>query len=118
MSNSRLSALSSQTSMRASGTGAVTYASGSQQQHDRLARHQSHPRRVLGYLTVTQLAEAAGVSPSWLYDRIHNGRIPVQRDADHKLYLFPDTEPTRRMIQQLKDEDLKEPRHTEEYQHV
>lgn len=80
--------------------------------------HQSHPRRVPGYLTVTQLAEAAGVSIHWLYDRIHNGRIPLQRDPDRKLYLFPDTEATRRMILELKNNQLQELRLRMEHQDV
>jgi DNA invertase Pin-like site-specific DNA recombinase len=81
-------------------------------------RHQSHPRQVAGYLTVSQLAAAMEVPPHWLYDRIHTGRIPIQRDANHKLYLFPDTEATRTMIRELLDKELQDPRHAEEYPHV
>jgi DNA invertase Pin-like site-specific DNA recombinase len=53
-------------------------------------RHQSHPRRIAGRLTVPQLAQALGVTPHWLYDRIHNGTIPATKDPATGLYLFPD----------------------------
>src|SRR5262249_55259171 len=41
---------------------------------------QSHPRRILGFLTVPQVARAVGIPPHWIYDRIHNGTIQVARD--------------------------------------
>jgi hypothetical protein len=53
-------------------------------------RHQSHPRRIAGRLTVPQLARVLGVTPHWLYDRIHNGTIPATKDPAIGLYLFPD----------------------------
>ena len=33
-------------------------------------RSQSHPRRIAGYLTVPQLAEALGITPHWVYHQI------------------------------------------------
>lgn len=65
-------------------------------------RSQSHPRQVAGYLTVPQLARAVGVSPYWLYDRIHNGRLAVAQDPGTGLYLFPDTPATLRLVNALK----------------
>jgi hypothetical protein len=56
-------------------------------------RHQSHPRQVAGYLTVPQLARRLGVPGHWLYDRLTNGRIQLDKDPRTGLYLFPD-EPT------------------------
>jgi len=53
-------------------------------------RHQSHPRHVAGYLTVPQLARRLGVSPHWLYDRLANGQIQLEKDPTTGLYLFPD----------------------------
>jgi DNA invertase Pin-like site-specific DNA recombinase len=53
-------------------------------------RSQSHPRAIPGHLTVPQLARVLGVTPHWLYDRIHNGAIPVTKDPTTRLYLFPD----------------------------
>ena len=70
-------------------------------------RSQSHPRRVAGCLTVPQLAQAAHVSPHWLYDRIHNRTIEIERDAATGLYLFPDQPTTLRQVQKLKDGRLK-----------
>jgi len=56
--------------------------------------HQSHPRRVEGFLTIRQLAEKLGVSRWWITDRIHNGTIQAKKDAKAKCYLFPDTPAT------------------------
>jgi len=70
-------------------------------------RSQSHPRRVPGFLTVPQLAQAVRVSPHWLYDRIHNRSIEIERDAATGLYLFPDRPTTLRQVQKLKDGQLK-----------
>lgn len=53
-------------------------------------RHQSHPRRIAGHLTVPQLARVLGVTPHWLYDRIYNGSLPIAKDPRTRLYLVPD----------------------------
>src|SRR6266566_1528534 len=55
-----------------------------------LVRHQSHPRRVAGSLTLTQLARELDITPHWIYDRINNGTIQITKDATTHLYLFPD----------------------------
>jgi hypothetical protein len=52
-------------------------------------RHQSHPPQIAGYLTVTQLARHLGVTPHWLYGRLHNGRIRLAKEPHTGLYLFP-----------------------------
>jgi hypothetical protein len=66
-------------------------------------RHQSHPRRVAGYLTVTQIAQALDLTPHWIYDRIYNGTIAVAKDPQRKTYLFPDAPTTLDRFRQLKD---------------
>jgi hypothetical protein len=53
-------------------------------------RSQSHPRRVAGSLTLTQLAKTLDIAPHWIYDRINNGTIQVTKDDATHLYLFPD----------------------------
>jgi len=53
-------------------------------------RSQSHPRSIPGHLTVPQVARVLGVTPHWLYDRIHNGTIQVSKDSATRLYLFPE----------------------------
>lgn len=65
-------------------------------------RSQSHPRRIPGYLTVPQIADAIGVTCYWLYDRIHKGTIAVTRHPTTGLYLFPDRPQTLRQFQQFK----------------
>jgi DNA invertase Pin-like site-specific DNA recombinase len=52
--------------------------------------HQSHPRRVEGYLTTRQLAEKLGVSRWWISDRIANGTIKAEKDEKAKCYVVPD----------------------------
>lgn len=66
-------------------------------------RHQSHPRRIARYLTVSQLAKTLGVSGHWLYDRIHNGCIGITKDTATGLYLFPEAPETMARLQQLYD---------------
>jgi hypothetical protein len=53
--------------------------------------HQSHPRRVEGYLTTRQLAEKLGVSRWWITDRIAKGTIKAKKDEKAKCYVVPDT---------------------------
>jgi hypothetical protein len=65
-------------------------------------RSQSHPRRLPGHLTVPQLARALGVTPHWIYDRIHNGTIRVALDPQRGLYLLPDQPRTIALFKQLR----------------
>src|SRR6266571_906302 len=57
-------------------------------------RSQSHPRRIEGALTISQIATALDIDPHWIYDRIHNGTIQVDKDPDTRLFLFPDSPTT------------------------
>lgn len=68
--------------------------------------HQSHPRRIKGYLTVPQLAKELGVSVHFIYDRIHNGAIEIARDETTRLYLFPDRPMTIKQFRKLIDGHL------------
>jgi hypothetical protein len=65
-------------------------------------RRQSHPRRISGHLTLSQLADVLGVTPHWIYDRIYNGTIQVTRDQQTNLYLFPDSPETIAQFKQLR----------------
>jgi len=65
-------------------------------------RSQSHPRRINGYLTVPQIAQALEISSHWIYDRIHAGVINVARDTKTGIYLFPDTPDTLEQFRKLK----------------
>lgn len=80
-------------------------------------RHQSHPRWVSGYLTVPQLTQALGVTPHWLYDRIHNGTIAVAKDPQRKTFLFPDAPTTLEQFRHLKEGTLTTLAFGEGYQH-
>jgi DNA invertase Pin-like site-specific DNA recombinase len=81
-------------------------------------RSQSHPRHVEGYLTIPEIARQLDISPHWVYDRIHNGRIQVVKDLDTGLYLFPDEPATLEMFKALKDGNLKNLRFSTEHQDV
>jgi hypothetical protein len=72
-----------------------------------LVRHQSHPRQVEGKLTLTQVAKRLDMAPHWIYDRIHNGTIQVEKDSARKLYLFPDEPATLEAFQQLVRGEIK-----------
>src|SRR2546425_1540770 len=65
-------------------------------------RSQSHPRRIAGYLTVPQLAKALGITPHWVYHQIKRGTVVMQRDAQTRLYLFPDHPETLAAFEQLR----------------
>jgi hypothetical protein len=67
-----------------------------------LTRHQSHPRSVEGSLTVTQVARQLDLSVHWLYDRIHNGQIQLQKDPTTHLFLFPDHPSTLERLTHLR----------------
>jgi DNA invertase Pin-like site-specific DNA recombinase len=72
--------------------------------HGRLHRYRGpRPRRVAGFLTVSQLATALGVKAHWLYHLMSQGRIVVQRDEATGLYLFPDRPETLEAFRQLRD---------------
>jgi DNA invertase Pin-like site-specific DNA recombinase len=81
-------------------------------------RSQSHPRRVEGYLTTSQIAQQLDISPHWVYDRINNGRIQIVKDPETGLYLFPDEPATLEMFKDLKDGNLKNLRFSKEHQDV
>ena len=78
-------------------------------------RSQSHPRHIPGFLTVPELAAAMGTTRHWIYDRIHNGTMGIRRDAQTKLYLFPDTPATRTQLEQLKEGTLQQLRFSQEH---
>ena len=44
--------------------------------------HQSHPRRVDGFLTIPPLAKNLEVARWWISERIHNGTIKVRKASD------------------------------------
>jgi hypothetical protein len=65
-------------------------------------RSQSHPRRIEGALTISQLAGALDMDPHWIYDRIHNGTIELNKDPQTRLFLFPDEPETIEQFKQLR----------------
>ena len=73
-------------------------------------RSQSHPRHIPGHLTVSQVAERLQVSKHWIYDRIHNGTIQIERDANSKLFLFPDAPMIITLLEQLKAGEIQKVR--------
>jgi DNA invertase Pin-like site-specific DNA recombinase len=81
-------------------------------------RSQSHPIKIDGFLTVTQLAKKVGVTAHWVYDRLHKGDIETQKVPlpNRLTYLFPDTENTIKMFQDFKNGLFKNLRFSEEYQ--
>ena len=73
-------------------------------------RSQSHPRRIAGSLTVPQLAQALGLTPHGVYHQIKRGTVVLQRDAQTRLYLFPDRPETLEAFEQLRAGQLSERR--------
>ena len=64
-------------------------------------RSQSHPRHIEGALTISQIAAAIDIDPHWIYDRIHNGTIQVDKDPKTRLFLFPDSPTTLEQFRHL-----------------
>lgn len=75
-------------------------------------KRNSYPRRVPGYLTVSQLAKILGRSVTWIHDRVRYGKIkvnPIKVDKyKNKIYLFPDTEDTIKLFTDLKNGIIQE----------
>jgi hypothetical protein len=64
--------------------------------------HQSHPRQIPGYLTISQIAPKIGVTVDWLYHLISIGKIKIIKNNLTGLYLFPDQPETLDLLLQLK----------------
>jgi len=61
----------------------------------------SHSKHVDGYLTVSQTAKKIGVVRHWIYGRIHNGTIKINKEPKTGLYLFPDNPHTIKKMKKL-----------------
>lgn len=71
---------------------------------------QSHPRRIDGFLTITQITKLIDVTPHWIYDRINNGMIKATlthlQPYKRGIYLFPDTPETINMFNKIKNKNF------------
>jgi DNA invertase Pin-like site-specific DNA recombinase len=79
-------------------------------------RSQSHPRRIEGALTISQIATTLDIDPHWIYDRIHNGTIQVDKDPSTRLFLFPDSPATLEQFRQLHAGNLQNLRYSRGHQ--
>lgn len=59
------------------------------------------------FLTVAQIADAVGVKPQWIYDRIYKGKISVRTGTETTHYLFPDKPSTIEKFKKLVKNELK-----------
>jgi DNA invertase Pin-like site-specific DNA recombinase len=77
--------------------------------HGRLHRYRGpRPRRVPGFLTVSQLATALGGKAHWMDHLISRGRLIVGRDEASGLSLFPDRPETLEALRQWRDGQVTE----------
>ncbi|MFP3034672.1 MAG: helix-turn-helix domain-containing protein, partial [Candidatus Tisiphia sp.] len=74
-------------------------------------KEQSHPIKVPGYLTISQVAKILEVSRQWLYDRIRRDKIKIQKDYSKTRgkYLFEDRPETVRTLMDFKNGKLNNP---------
>src|SRR5919199_1509309 len=72
------------------------------QRHRMLRPTRAHPRHIPGWLTMAELVRRLQVSRYWIEQRIRDGTIAIERDAEVQRYLFPDTKATITAFQQLK----------------
>jgi hypothetical protein len=54
------------------------------------------------------LAKVLGITPHWVYHQIKRGTVVIQRDAQTRLYLFPDRPETLEAFGQLRTGHLRE----------
>ena len=59
------------------------------------------PRIIPGHLRANQLAKRLEIKPYWIYDRIRNGTIRVEKNEKYNTYLFPDHSGTLEQFKQL-----------------
>ncbi len=78
----------------------------------------SCPRRVPGFLTVSELAKKLGVSVAWIHNRIINGTIKVEKDPQVNCYLFPDTPETLSELNHVIDESSQKSRFSKGHQNA
>lgn len=87
--------------------------------HQRYHRYRTaRPRRVPGFLTVPQVAQALGVTAHWLYNLMNRGVIAIDRDAVTKLYLFPDQPDTIDQLRRLQAGAVTHVSYRQEHQHA
>ena len=80
--------------------------------HGKVHRYNDlRPRRVEGFLTVPQIAEAIGVDAHWVHNRIQKGVVEIQKDKAAGRYLFPDQPETLADFRRLQNGDLKKLRY-------
>ena len=79
-------------------------------------RSQSHPRRIEGALTISQIALTLDMDPHWIYDHIHNGTIQVDKDPKTRLFLFPDEPETIEQFRHLRAGQFQHLRFSREHQ--
>ena len=77
---------------------------------------QSHQLKREGYLSIRQISEKLGVDHHWIYDRIHNGRIKINKHPQIQAYLFPDAHEVIKLLNQLKNGHIYDVDFREEYQ--
>jgi hypothetical protein len=71
------------------------------QRHRMLRPTRAHPRHIPGWLTMAELVRRLQVSRYWIEQRIRDGTIAIERDAEVQRYLFPDTKATITAFHQL-----------------
>jgi DNA invertase Pin-like site-specific DNA recombinase len=59
-----------------------------------------------GFLTVYQIADQTKIPARWIYDRIYNGSIVIEKNARTRCYLFPDNLETLEKLRQLRRGDV------------
>lgn len=87
--------------------------------HQRFHRYRGpRPRRVEGFLTVSQVAHTLCVTAHWLYHLIRRGVLDIDRDPATGLYLFPDRPETIDDLRRLQDGTIHKVSYRREHQHA
>ena len=89
----------------------------------RVLQAPSHPRRLPGWLTVSQLAQRLGIPRRWIDQCIRSGSIVVGPHPPVALHLFPDNEATLASFRSLRAGEIgrlcfDHPTEKQEHQHA
>ena len=57
--------------------------------------------------TVPEMARLIGIDPSWIYRKIGDGTIRIQRDPRYHCYLFPKDKKTIQTMKRLKNQEVR-----------
>ncbi len=69
-------------------------------------KYQPKHLHIDGFLTATRLAKILDVNETWIYSRIRNGNIKIEKNAKTRCYMFSDNHGTIELMKKLKNGEV------------